>query len=484
MAAEAQQQPDKDQLEEGLRLLGLRRDSASSVLHLWARQLPSGMFDGHRSAMVAPDHLLFHGLTKRLVVGTFKLLTVSQRRRVGLSLREALARSHFPKTTIYNERRNTIVSVGISEWSAVLTVFGFVLRRTLRSASVGGISDGGVTPLHRALKVVDTFTSLVCAAYYFPRAELDGVSACRARLTPRDLQLRAEALFGLVQQACLRADLRAFGMRLDVPNLHRLRELVDHVIPALLHVRHAQELLFENAHQPLKRGAVTGNGREDATRALTRYRQAELAARLLLDARVFSVPHEWALHAGVRACLSQARPLWSQDGGVWRCCGGALDASRIPSRALRIAGQRCGSRSMVKWRGRATRGGADSLQVGDAVSVLASAAPARDSVNCVSDDGASREDAKTTFFRVVAFFTTSFGTAASVVQPLEPTVDGEHWRMDTESYLFLALTRVRRALLLHDCQRLCGHHSGAVVHTSANRWAVFGRQSGYPSRGG
>lgn len=479
--SETAEQPTVEDLEEGLRQLGLRRDSSRSVLHLWSRQLPAGMFDGHRSAMVAPDHLLFHGLTKRLVCGTLRLLTLSQRKRVGLSLREALARSHFPTTTIYNEKRDSIVSVGISEWAATLPLFGFVVRRTLRSARLDPSSGEAPTPLHRALKIVDAFSALVCGAYYFPRAELDGVSGCSTRLTPKDLQLRAEVFFDLVQAACLRADLRAFGMRLDVPNLHRLRELVDHVIPALLHVRHAQELLFENAHQPLKRGMITGNGHADSTRAMNRYRQAELAARLRLDPNWFSIPKEWALHPGVRACLTQARDLWSQDGGDWRCCGGALPAARIPPCAQRIAERHT---SGVKWRGRAIRGGAAGLQVGDAVSVLVAAAPGLDSVNVARGSAVLRQESKPAFFRAVGFFTTPAGTAAAVVQPLARVSDGGHWRVDTERFLFLHLSQARRALLLHDCQSMCRSSSGSVVHERSNRWAVFGRPAGYPSRSG
>lgn len=476
--------PGKEHLEEGLRQLGLRRDSASSVLHLWARLLPGGMFDGHRSSMVAPDHLLFHGLTKRLVIGTFRLLSVSQRRRVGLSLREALARSHFPTTTIYHEKRNRIVSVGISEWAATLPVLGLVLRRTLRSASIGGGTDPVLTPLLRAIKIVDAYAALVCAAYYYPRVELDGVSACRERPTPKDLQLRAEVFFGLVQEACLRADLKAFGMHLDVPNLHRLRELVDHVIPALLHVRHAQELLFENAHQQLKRGVVTGNGHEDSTRALTRYRQEELAARLQLDAPVFLVPDEWCLHAGVRACLSHARPLWSQECSEWRCCGGTLDAARVPVSAQRIAAARTTARSVVKWRGRATRGHSASLQVGDAVSVLVSLPPSRDAVIVAQGPAAYQQTATTAFFRTVGFFTTTLGTASAVVQPLVISEDGGHWRVDRERFLFLSLTLVRRALLLHSCQCACKQRASVIDHDLSNKWAVLGRPAGYPPRSG
>lgn len=72
--------------------------------------------------MVAPDHLLFHGITKRLVTGVFRLLAVSRRKRVGVSLREPLARSHFPATCIYNAKRDTVAAVGISEWAATLSV--------------------------------------------------------------------------------------------------------------------------------------------------------------------------------------------------------------------------------------------------------------------------------------------------------------------------------------------------------------------------
>lgn len=46
---------------------------------------------------------------------------------------------------------------------------------------------------------------------------------------------------------------------LDKPNLQRLLELYKHTIPAFGHVRHFMELVFENAHQPLKRCILRGN---------------------------------------------------------------------------------------------------------------------------------------------------------------------------------------------------------------------------------
>jgi len=121
-------------VERGLVELGLHADSHKSVPHLWARRLPQGMFDGHQIALPAPDHLTFHGLTKRLMTGLFALLSKEQRKHVGLSLKDALARSHFSSSTIYKEMTDAVVSVGISEWAATLTVVCFVFRRVMPSA--------------------------------------------------------------------------------------------------------------------------------------------------------------------------------------------------------------------------------------------------------------------------------------------------------------------------------------------------------------
>lgn len=185
---------------------------------------------------------------------------MSQSARVERTLREALEKLHFPATSVYKARRNSIVSIGISEWAASLSVFAIVVRRILKCATAWA---GAVkTPLQQAMDVTDAYTSLVDAAYFSPRVELGGAALCRPRVSPKTLQTMAEAVFSLVRAECVRRDLAIFRYYLDVPDLHRLRELVDHVIPALLHVRHhvydAQEHLFENAHKPLKSAAVSG----------------------------------------------------------------------------------------------------------------------------------------------------------------------------------------------------------------------------------
>lgn len=116
----------------------------------------------------------------------------------------------------------------------------------------------------------------------------------------------AEVFFELVRSACFWADLREFGFYLDVSNLHRLRELMEHVIPALLHVRIAQELLFENAHQPIKNAVVSGN---PIRRERAGFKNASRCG-VLLNPRVLNVS-SWG------PCVSPARKasIW------WRVPG-------------------------------------------------------------------------------------------------------------------------------------------------------------------
>lgn len=473
---------ERERLLWGLRLLGLREGSHRSVLHLWSRLLPAGMFDGHRSAMVAPDHLIYHGLTKRLVAATFAILPVSQRRRVGYSLREALAHSHFPVTAIYNVKRNAITSVGISEWAATIAVFGVVLRRTLPGARRA--PSAPLTLLHRAMLVVDSFTRLVRAAYYDPREELDGRSACEARVSAPRLQEMAELFFDGVRVACLREDMSKFGFYLDVPNLHRLRELVDHVIPALLHVRHAQELLFENAHQTLKRAVVSGNGQDDAARAMSRYVQAELTARIRMQPAYFSIPHHWLEHAGIKECLARAGSLYSQGSGRWRCSGSVVPVSDVSEAAVEVAESRCGPDFTISWRTRATRGDVDRLRIGDAVRVLSCGGLHGTAVHVAAGGAARREDSRPAYFRVQYFFCTRAGRAAAVVSPVSCADGAPFWTVDQSRSLYLPLEHVRRALLLHDCDEQCDDVSPVLRHSASNRWQVLGRETGYPGRSG
>jgi len=283
------------------------------------------MFKGHQSAIPAPDHLTFHGRTKRLVTGLFHLFAKDQRQRFGLSLKDALARSHYSSTTIYNVKTDAVVTIGISERAATLTVACFLFRRVLQSAKA--TAGATLTPLQAALEVVDGYTALINALYYFPRADVDGEAAFRSRHTAAELLALSDRFFMLVCAAFLLRDTAAFEGNTDVPNLHRLRELLHAVIRLLLHVRHWQELPFESAHQPLKHTITTGNGRNDALRARRRMQQGELASRIALQPAYIGIDPESLKHAEVMAYLRTSKPLWSQPSGDWRCSGGRMFGS-------------------------------------------------------------------------------------------------------------------------------------------------------------
>jgi len=456
-------------------------DSHRSDMHLWARCLPRGMFDGQQSVMPSPDHLTFHGLTKRLISGVFDLLSKKQRRRVGLSLRDTIARSHLPSTTIYNEKSDAIVSVSISEWAATLTVAAFSIQRVINSAKV--CTDANPTPLQAALQVLDAYTTLSNALYFYPRAEIDGETAFHSLLTPADVRELGNNFSRLACAACLRGDTAAFGRSIDVPKLHRLRELLEVVIPALTHVRHVQELLFESAHQPLKRAIATGNGRDDAWRALERVLQGELASRIALQPSFFKIKAEWLNHAGIRAHLRLAKPLWSQPTAHWRCSGGTLLSSYVPEEVRALVRDRWDSTFVPRWRGRDTRGDMGRLKLGDCVGVLVLSTPGHATVNVVNGSGA--KCGVTAYYRAVAFLDDIGGSPAAVVHPLVLIDGSPDMCVDLARFLYLPLfDGVRRALLLHSCRCECMLTPSGTGHSSTNRCRVFGRPNGYASRSG
>lgn len=323
---------------------------------------------------------------------------------------------------------------------------------------------------------------MVCAAYSFPRLKLHGLAACAARLSPSNMQKTAERFFLLIQAACLREDaaVMAFGMMLDTLNLHRLREVVGHVISALLRIRNAQELLVENAHQPLKRAVLSGNGRADARRAMKRYVHQELVPRIVLDFRFFHIPCDWIKHAGVSACLSHARKLWSQASAVWRCTTGAHPEANLHPCVVRLGEFPSDPAFRIRWRWRASCGGSERLQVNDAVCVRVAGGPALYFVYeaCAAGGGTVAH------FQIVAFFTSRSGSPSAVVNPFF-SMGGRRHRVAQDRYLYLAVSPVvRRALALHDCQSECQISATAVSHTSTNVWLLYGRQDGYPGRNG
>lgn len=339
-------------------------------------------------------------------------------------------------------------------------------------------------PLFRAVEVIRVCKDLVTAVYFCPRDDLDSCTACRNRLTAAALRQKAEAFFHVVRTACLRADMEIFGALLDMPILQRLRELVEHLIPALLHMRHAQELLIENANQQLKRVVVSGNGQEDAARALSRYQLAEVAPRLNASPSTLGIPHEWLQHPGVRACLSRSHPLFSVESGEWRCPAQMLPIADVPLAAQRIAICYCGSQIDLRWRCCSTRARSEGLSVGDAAAVLVLPQLSHTAVPVARGVAASRDEASTAIFYVHGFVRTRSGAAAAVVRPFSREEGGASWRLSTFPDLVVGPEFARRSLVLHDSGCSCPVLERHVQHAQANKWLLFGRGTGSPACSG
>ena len=76
--------------------------------------------------------------------------------------------------------------------------------------------------------------------------------------------------------------------------MHRLLELYAHTLPAFGHVRHLNELLFESAHQPLKRAMLRSNHNNPQLSAVRTVVLNHWQARLALDVRAVGAPRsEW-----------------------------------------------------------------------------------------------------------------------------------------------------------------------------------------------
>jgi hypothetical protein len=70
---------------------------------------------------------------------------------------------------------------------------------------------------------------------------------------------------------------------LDKPNVHRLIELYVHTISAFGHVHHVQELVFETAHQPLKRGMQKSNHRDEQVFSVCACLASDWESRLSME---------------------------------------------------------------------------------------------------------------------------------------------------------------------------------------------------------
>jgi len=191
-----------------------------SIFHDWAASFPSGSIDGHPSILPAPDHLLFHGMTKKLITAIFLELTDSQAVAAEMSLQLCLRDSLLRRTRVYNIKTKKTNNLTISDWAAVLTVSSLSFSRVLQRTTDEPLS----TCFSLGFELLNMLRGLAVKLYYSPGAELDGAVACRMRThgIPED---RLDKFFKACISLCQRPDASSIAKAIDVPNLHRMREL-------------------------------------------------------------------------------------------------------------------------------------------------------------------------------------------------------------------------------------------------------------------
>jgi len=469
------------EMEAGLQSLGLYLHTDRAVFHTWAAAFPKGHFDGHQSILPAPDHLVFHGMARKLVSALFFMLSEPLRNAVEASLRDCLRAALLRRTRVYNPKTRKINGLTISEWAAVLTVAPTAFSRVLCQPAHSPL----LAPISLGLELLELLRDWTVKLYYYPRVSLDGVAACRVPRGSNQSASQLHRFMNAVVHVCERLDCVLLKRALDVPNLHRLWEVEEVVSPrgGGGHVRHFSEMSLEGAHQLLKRAISRGNGQDDAGHAMRQTQLSEFFSRLALEPSAFGVPPSWMAHAGVKRAMASALPLWSQPSAQW-AVGNRMSAGDVPDGALVVAPVYTRAGATITWYNRASRGDEYGLRLGDAVSVLVSGVNGRTAVNVAGQ--LHDADERLAFFRVVALFSSSPFLPCAIVQPLVCVGDGgDVHALREDSFLFLKMrTNVRRALAMHNCSMECVADEGmsCTTHSEKNEWVVLSRSRGYPAR--
>lgn len=442
------------------------------------------MFDLLRSAVPAPDHLFFMGITRSIMDGCFNVLAAEYFARVSCSLLEALALSGLRRTRPYNLKADKLNSIGMSEWAATLSVAYICFQRALPVA-VTTVTPRR-TPVQEMLHILALFSSLVCRTYYYPRCSLDGADACTQAASIVDLQTQVNEFLSTVDAGMRRVDCLPFVALIDRPNRHGLQEVYYLCLPGGLHTRHASELYFESAHQPLKRAVVNGNAHDDARTAMSRMLETACFSRIAAEPRKFNVPPHFWKHVGIAAQLREAVSLRTLLAGPWSVSSRVVLSDDVPSLAVSLARQHCGPGYSVPWRRGATRGRSKYLRVGDTVSAISRAGAAGLAVVPVlTADDASQARSDVSFYQVIALYTSVRGDAVSIVHPYVSAWDNL-WTVDATRALSITMSSsVRRSLALHACTEK-GLSTGDVhiSHSKTRLWHVLGRAPRFPSISG
>jgi hypothetical protein len=114
---------------------------------------------------------------------------------------------------------------------------------------------------------------------------------------------------GRIHELCAR-NKDVTGKHRNKINMHRLIELYTHKIPSFGHCRHVQELLFETAHQPLKRTITRSNQRDKQISAVSTTLANDWETGLSIEVSSLGEPQSWTADQCVRLhCLIDGRDV-------------------------------------------------------------------------------------------------------------------------------------------------------------------------------
>jgi hypothetical protein len=277
------------------------------------------LFDPYRSSVVATDHLLF-GLAQEILRATLNHCFPSARKICDFLIRTTLTSNHLGKhRQVIDMSSATINYMGMSEMFAVLLVAPTSLesalaiaKKDLESYSSDTICEtktsgrlskkrkkcyvkstppsnhlsknirsyparGSTIQSVRDVNMLDLlrmFQRLVSETYFWPDAAFDGAETILS-FNERNGEEQIDILYGSavdyvrrLHELCV-GDKDIAEKHFDKPNVHRLLELYTHKIPSFGHFGLVQELLFETAHQPIKRAITRSKQRDPQISAAT-----------------------------------------------------------------------------------------------------------------------------------------------------------------------------------------------------------------------
>jgi hypothetical protein len=325
-----------------------------------ARVVP-GIFEPYRSSLVAPDHLLF-GLARDILRAMLIQCTPHMRKHAETLIMKALRAGRLGRQReLFNSATATLHQMGMSDVFAVLLLapacFESAIHFKMHEAGGGANSDnstcdigstnsppkkqritskGGRLPLsgrsaprglslgrgpalspvtrEEVLQLLHMFQQLVAETHLWPNKHTDTAHDFK-KFNAKGGFARFNALYSQASVYIQKLhdlsvrDYQKVGVHLNKPNVHRLVELYTHTIPMFGHARHVQELLFETAHQPLKRAISRSNMKDPHVSAVHATLCNDWETRLSIEVKHLDDPKSWT----DTQCLRMQRLVAGRD---------------------------------------------------------------------------------------------------------------------------------------------------------------------------